>query len=354
MRKMRILQAITGLGIGGAERIVLDLARHLAPSKFECRIASFTDDVQSFSVFGTPTVPHHLIDIKGNGLPAVWRLRDYIELLREFKPDVVHAHMFHALMLTLLAAPFVAILPAVVFTSHSASLATNRQVVVRATRARRQADVVFFEGQHNQLNAQRTLVIPNGVPVDAAARLRSVRKSSTPVRFIYVGRLAKPKDPLGLVHAFANANIAQSRLDIVGGGPLEQDVRAAVRLLDLEDRVSLLGVRQDVRELLRTADAFVMHSQREGLPLAVLEAGAEGLPVVSTPVGAIPELLGRDAGYVASSTEFPAALRHVAASPDEALERGRRLFDRISTRYSTASLVAAHENLYGSLANKSV
>ena len=80
--------------------------------------------------------------------------------------------------------------------------------------------------------------------------------------------------------------------------------------------------------------------------MALLEAGAEGLIVVSTPVGAIPELLAGDAGYLAQKSEYAQTLRQVVADRAGALERARRLHTRVALRYSTAAMVRGHLALY--------
>jgi glycosyltransferase involved in cell wall biosynthesis len=109
---------------------------------------------------------------------------------------------------------------------------------------------------------------------------------------VYVGRLDRQKDPTLLVRAFHEASQRRSDLHlvIIGDGDLRPQVEAALKELNLVGRVHLLGVQpatQIVRAL-RACDLFVLSSAYEGMPIAVLEALATGLPVASTPVGEVP------------------------------------------------------------------
>lgn len=350
MSKLRVLQAVTGLGVGGAERVVLDLAQHLDRTRFSCELLSFAGDTSSFDIYGRPEVPHHLFNLKAARSTALLRFGDVVRLLRRLEPDIVHAHMFHALAIVLSAVRVASRRPRIVFTSHNAHIAPWRARIIRASRRYRHADIVFADRQHEELNADRTVVIPNGVFVSEVLSRRRARTNGEPIRFLAVGRLVPEKDPVGLIRSFARAGIPGATLALAGTGPLEAAVREEVKGLGLEGQVSLLGLRGDIRELMKSADVFVMHSLYEGLPLALLEAGAEALAVVATPVGAIPDVLGADRGYLTPRSEFHLAMREVANNPAEAFERAMNLYGAVKRRYSTSAMVAAHQDLYARIA----
>ncbi|MFK7801961.1 MAG: glycosyltransferase family 4 protein [Anaerolineae bacterium] len=83
----------------------------------------------------------------------------------------------------------------------------------------------------------------------------------------------------------------------VGEGFMEEKLRRMVKILRMENQVHFLGARQDVPDLLDSADIFVLPSQFEGMPLAVMEAMAKGLPVVATAVSGTPEAID-EAGFL--------------------------------------------------------
>lgn len=147
------------------------------------------------------------------------------------------------------------------------------------------------------LDAERIHVIPCGVDVpDAPAPIRPVRPH---LEVLAVGRMVPKKNPLGTIEAFrlASKEVPSMRLTMAGDGPLLAAATATVRDAGLTDQVRLLGAQthEAVVQLLAFADVFVQHSvvapngDEEGLPVAVLEAMAATLPVVSTRHAGIPE-----------------------------------------------------------------
>ena len=366
-----MLQIVTGLGPGGAERALLDLVAALDATRFDVRVVSIRDWLDALALYGHPSQPVSVHHLRGWRAPA--RFAGLCAELRAFAPHVVHAHMFHALLAAVLARRVARVPAALCFTSHLERHAPVRALVMRALRGERDVDVLFHAGQHPAMNAARTVVIGNGVPVPAQPPLRTPWRAGGPVRLVAVGRLAGQKDPLGLLHAFARADLPGATLAFVGTGPLEASARALAATLRLSDRVRFLGLRADVGACLRAADVFVMHSRTEGLPMALLEAGAEAMPVLATPVGAIGSLLGaHDAGgqaarsrgsaqgdeatsatargRVASPAQYAAALRALVAAPDAAIAAGRRLHAHVRDHYAIAHIAAAHEALYERLA----
>lgn len=124
---------------------------------------------------------------------------------------------------------------------------------------------------------------------------RGERRAGDRVRFLSVGRLAPEKGQTGLLAALARlvAGGVDAELTLIGGGPEEARVRAAVSALGLAERVRLTGAQPEaaVLEAMRDADAFVLASLSEGLPVVLMEALASELPVVAPALHGIPELV---------------------------------------------------------------
>jgi glycosyltransferase involved in cell wall biosynthesis len=254
--------------------------------------------------------------------------------------------MFHALVAGFAATRFQGRSPALVFTSHLNDYAPLRSLVTRALKPWRAADIIFAEGQHAHLNARETYLIPNGVAVPTTAPTRAAWGESGPIRLLAVGRIADQKDPLGMLHAFKAAEIPGATLDFIGDGPLMPQAVALAGELGLSDRVIFHGVRSDVGTFLRQADIFVMHSKYEGMPIALLEAAAQAMPVLATPVGAVGDVLAEHCGVLATPEAFPAALAKLCAEPARALALGRALHARALETYSIDATTAAHEAIY--------
>ena len=170
--------------------------------------------------------------------------------------------------------------------------------------------------------------------------------------FAHVGRFMAQKNHLDLVAAFQQVASADPRalLVLAGDGELRETVRARAASLGLEGAVRFLGLRDDVPELLGAADAFVLSSAWEGLPIAVLEAMAAGLPVVATAVGGVPELVrsGETGWLVAPGAPAALGAAMLALSRDLAAARamgecGARL---VRGRHTVEGMVTGYAALY--------
>ena len=105
----------------------------------------------------------------------------------------------------------------------------------------------------------------------------------------------------------------RARLYMVGDGPERATLEARRDALGLGHRVTFLGARNDVSEVLMAADGFVMSSKSEGLPMALLEAMAAGVPCIATAVGGIPDLFGKDRGLLVPAQDAPALADRMTA-----------------------------------------
>ena len=341
---MKVLQAITSLGVGGAERVVLTLASECAKENIRTSVVCFSPDVDALKVYGSQEEVRIFPMNRGAKL-AMTSLFSYTRFLKTYRPDVVHAHLFHAFLITLLAQLMSLRFCPIVFTLHNSWCAPLRSTILKLTRQWRRADVVFSETERDRPWLSHMVVIPNGVEVAP----QPVQRQWDPARetvFIYVGRLVHQKNPAQIVRELRDADVPGWRLLVVGSGPELENVVSVIDELGLSDRVSLFGRRSDVRQLLQSADVFLCLSDFEGLPMAILEAGAENLVVVSTPVGSIPALIGSDAGYLTTKEDFSETLRRLVATPAEALARAAQLRVRVTQQYSTKVMVRAHVALY--------
>lgn len=166
-------------------------------------------------------------------------------------------------------------------------------------------------------------------------------------------RLSEQKHPLGLLDAFAGVlkQVPHCWLALAGDGPLRTAVEARACELGIEGRMRLLGARNDPERFYPMLDCFVLPSLYEGLPLALLEAMAVALPIVSTAVGQVPGVL---TGLPATLVP-PGDIEALAAAMRAALDAGRvrhpELRQRAIERYSVARMARDYAALYRSLWN---
>jgi glycosyltransferase involved in cell wall biosynthesis len=188
-------------------------------------------------------------------------------------------------------------------------------------------------------------------PVDPGARgaLRQ-RLGLPPARpvAVYVGRLTRTKGLLTLLEAWERVP-APAELVVVGAGDLEPELRARADHR-LPGRVRFAGVRHDVHEYLQAADAWTLPSFGEGLPMSLLEAMATGLPVVTTPVGGIVDVVrAGDNGLLVEPGQAAAlasALGRALAAGEDARRMGRRARETVLARFGLPSVGQAYLDLF--------
>ncbi len=172
-----------------------------------------------------------------------------------------------------------------------------------------------------------------------------------------VGRAQDVKNQALLIDAFIDlrARLPQRkmRLAIVGDGPLRTALQQKAQAAGLGDAVWLPGARTDIADLMRTFSVFALSSLAEGTPVTLLEAMACGLPVVSTAVGGIPDLVQENVTGLLVANGDSAALAGALAvyANDLALARhhGAAGRARIEHHYSVGAMVQAYTNLYDTL-----
>jgi glycosyltransferase involved in cell wall biosynthesis len=358
---MRVLLAVTGLGMGGAERMVRDLADAL-PAEVCIAYLKGPLDVRP------RRAGVHLaclgVESARDLPPACLKLR---RLLRDFHPDIVHGHMFHAALLTRLlrrAAPGARIISTMHTGQDGGPL---RALALRLTDAL--ADIstnVSHEAvdafvASGAVPAGRMIAIHNGIDLqryqrepDARMQVRDEFGIAEPTRLLFAaGRLDWSKDYPTLLQALALLrDSVDYRLLIAGDGPHRDDLTQLARTLGLEERVQFLGVRRDIPRLMSAADVFVLSSVGEAFGLVVAEAMACECVVVATDAGGVREVLG-PAGMLVP-TRDPAALAQAlragfALDPGQAATMGAAARQRVVKYFSFEREIDAWMRLYEQL-----
>ncbi len=368
---MRIVYLLSSLGVGGAEKQALAVAERMAKRGHTVAVLVLMPRLPEEWPTSIRTI--HL-DI--HKAPASV-LRGFLlgrAFLREFRPELVHSHSFHAnifaRLLRLACPDFVAL-----STVHNVyEGGWMRMVAYRLTDGLSQHTVAVSEAaadRFTRLGAvprRKCSVILNGIDVhefipdgESGARIRAelgISEAKEEAEFVWlaVGRLAPAKDYPNLLRAFAEARSwrGDARLWIAGEAEVGQ-IAALQQLrseLGIGESVRWLGLRRDIPALLDAADAFVLSSAWEGMPLAVGEAMAMQKPVVATDVGGVRELVG-DAGVVVAAKDSPALAEAMLATMKESREevdaRGRAARERIVDHFSMDATANKWEALYGSL-----
>lgn len=256
---------------------------------------------------------------------------EVLEALRAFSPDLVSTHSTKAGWLGRVAARQLGV--SIVHTQHGqlfsyGVMTAPRRVVRLAERvsARGCGAIIFVShydrrvGLHHGIGLpHQHAVVHNAIPDND---LRGEPGGDEP-RVLMVARLARPKDPVLALEAFARIKAHPWHFTIVGDGPMRADVEARIDALGLRARVTMAGTVDDVPERLAASQVFLLASRREGFPISVLEAMRAGLPVVTTDAGGVSEaVLDGVTGFVTprdDATALAAALESLVT--DDALRR---------------------------------
>jgi glycosyltransferase involved in cell wall biosynthesis len=366
----RVALLTTSLARGGAESQVVQCAIGLRRRGWETAVVSLLDPAAFAGELASEGVPVHSLAMRpGHANPR--GLIRLIGLLRVFRPQILHSHMFHANMAARVVRLFSPV-PVVISTLHSVAESSRetagvqlRDLAYRLTDPL--ADMVTAVSEavadrHRSSGAVRAAklrVIPNGVDTsryhpDQAHRENTRRELGIEERFVWLaaGRLLWKKDYGSLLRAFARQPDAV--LLIAGEGPEGDRLRHQARELAMEARVRFLGAREDLPALMNAADGFVLSSVVEGLPMVLLEAAASGAPAVATDAGGVRECVADgETGFVVPRSDcdaLAAAMSRLALLPAEARARmGKAARARAVERFDMDRVVAEWERTYREL-----
>jgi glycosyltransferase involved in cell wall biosynthesis len=364
-----IAEGLFSFALGGSERVGADVA-------IECARRGYR--VVAFAFYGSGGPIRD--ELESNGIectdlnyqtrtPIVRRLTYHYELysyLRKRDVRAIHIHHCTSLILGAIAARLARV-PKIVMTEHSLmELRTMASYRRRARRYCKLADAVtlvhpaleLFFLENLAVPREKLHYVPNGVRLQRQdrAQAESARRSlgidGGDFLWMFAGRLAAVKGLDTLLRAFALAAVDAPylKLVLVGDGAERTALETLAKSLGLLQSVQFLGPRMDVPHLLRAADAFVMSSLSEGLPMVLLEAMAAHVPCVATAVGGIPELLDGEAGLLVqpgAPEELAAALRLMTNDPELRRRISARGFAKVAAANDLNQVVDTYLGLFG-------
>ena len=370
-----VLHVIHHLVIGGMENGLVNLLNRMRETRFHHAIACIEDysdfrsrlrraDVEVFPLYRSRV--------------GIWKTRRAIfRLCRRIRPAVVHTRNMSGLDALLPAR--LAGVPRCIHGEHGWDVSElgsdhwkpallrrlHRPLVDRYVTVSRHLEHYLVD--RIGVPAARVIQIYNGVDTERFAPAMRKPADVLPRDFRAdgcvvigtVGRIQSVKDHATLVRAFAEllhmrADPATNlRLAIVGAGPLLDDVRRLVVELGIESRVWMPGAVDDVPNILRAFDVFVLPSLAEGISNTILEAMATGLPVVATAVGGNVEIVDDDrTGRLFRPGDSAALARIIARYADNSSLRqthGRRGREAAVDRFSLTTMVERYEAMYAEM-----
>lgn len=377
MTRLKVLHLITLSEMGGAQKVVYNIAAGLNPQEFDITVAcapggelidwliSLNRDIKLVEI------SELIRDISpAKDLKAFWKI--YL-LIKKNKYDIVHCHSSKAGILGRLAA-WLAGVPKIFFTVHGWGINEYQHWLGRyfytciECLAAAVSTKVVCVSESDMLKARKLkiaahdklVVIYNGMPEPKVQEGLLRKELGTGKEDIIIGtvaRLAPQKAPFFLLEV-AERMISRDSCPgkkrlyfvLIGDGPLRSECERFLDDRGLKDRVCLLGTREEAAELVRDFDIFVLFSRWEGLPLTIIEAMMAIRPVVANAVGGVGELVKHnETGLLINkldANEAEKALLDLVSEPDRRLSMGQAGRQRASELFNIDKMLEKYSELY--------
>ena len=367
MATRTVLHLIETGGPGGAERVMVELAAGVGPG-YRSEAALIRDSWLGSALRGRG-VPVTMLRDGPHGSLAT--LQDLSRIIRETRVAILHSHEFFMNTLGLVASWMTGV--PLVATVHGRNYYADRfrrraayRLVARLARmVAVSEDVRLFLAERVGISQRQITVIPNGVPLDQGPsdeKISALRESlGLHPHSQVVGSVGSLYPVKGHRYLIDGSPQVITRFPhvvflIVGRGGLREELEAQTRRLGVASHFRFLGHRDDVSDLLALSDVFVLPSLSEGMPLALLEAMAAGVPPIATRVGGVSEVV-KDGltGLLLPPRDGDAlADRIMTLLGDRTLARqiGQSAREMVASRFSLAGMVQAYQEVYTQLIQK--
>jgi glycosyltransferase involved in cell wall biosynthesis len=299
-RKIRIMQVTNNLGIGGLERVIVNLCKHLNKNNFvisACCLSFKGAFAPELEDSGIP-VFNLLNTSQGTNYFAFWKLKD---IINQFKPDIIHTHNTNALFDGFLGA-VISRVPVNIHTDHARKFPDKKRYMIAEWAISNFIDKIIAVSEETKTNLMRyehisgdkIIIVNNGIDgtkYDITIDIDKKKKELGLEGFEFViglgVRLTEQKGITYLIKAapYVLAKHPQTVFIIAGQGFLLDSLKDEARMLNLDRNFIFLGPRLDLPEILQVLDLYVLPSEWEGLPLVILEAMAAKKTIIATDVG---------------------------------------------------------------------
>jgi glycosyltransferase involved in cell wall biosynthesis len=352
---MKIAHVVDSMEVGGAEMLVSQMCRLQRDNGHSPRIYAIAtlgvlgEQLQKEDYWVQPEVGQHLLDSS----------RSFFRIFKESRPDVVHLHNPTPTIYAAIAARMAGV-PSIVSTRHSLVAPPRKMITeLKYAIAARSCDWIVGICDATAMNLRSIHTVPARKIVrvynGAAAVTRVRNEQSSPqsgFTLIYVGRLEPVKNHSLLLHAFqlASKSMPGLRLWMVGDGSQRQVLESLAKELEIATQVTFWGQQLNVAPFFSAADAFIMSSKSEGLPMSLLQAFSLGLPAIVTDVGGMAEVvrLGKTGVTVSVSdpAEMAKAIVRFAESQAALQQFSKNAEEAFRARFTLQTMADAYMELY--------
>jgi len=372
MDSIQTIHVIYRLDTGGLQNGIVNLVNNMDTSKFENIICCLTQGGDFEKRLNKNIKVSKMFKKPGNDYQLYIKL---IEYLKEIKPTIVHTRNW-AGMDGIIAAKIAGV-PIIVHGEHGFEITdlisqNKKRKFIRKLVLSTMVDkiVTVSKNLKNRLineikiKPEKIIHIPNGVDTN---KFNIYRKEFTRKKFGFkkedfiigiVARLDSIKNHKTLFFAFKEIvkNYPQVKLIIVGDGPLREELKEKSYQLGIKNKVIFMGERDNVPEILKTFDIFVLPSLNEGMSNTILEAMATGIPVIASNVGGNPELvIDGETGFLFPTNDVESLVQKIKTYilyPELEQKHGYNARKRVEEKFSLDQMVRRYEELYVELVER--
>lgn len=373
--KKKIALLITKSNWGGAQKNVYDIATHLDPKKYDVVVLLGGHGLlkKKLSEIGIRTISIENLERNINFKKEILNFIEIYKILKAEKPDILHLHSPKAAGIGAFVARILGI-KKIIYTVHGWAFNEDRSFIQKTliflfswlTTILSTKIINISIKEKNQTEQfpfikNKIVYIPNGVRENSVLRSGDARHSIEKI----IGKELKDKFVIGMIGELhknkgytytleAMPIIVKDHpntvLIIIGSGEQQEFLQKMIEKLGLQSHVYLVGFLENAPQYAKAFDVFLMSSVKEGLPYVIMEVGIVGVPIVSTTVGGIPDIIDdMKSGILIQpkkSQEINYAITFMHEHPDLSSEYSRNISKKIKTDFSLQKMIQSIEHEY--------
>ncbi len=367
-KKIKVLHILSALTSGGAETNLLALLHCFDKGEFEHAVAygGGGELEQEFSVLGIKLIKLSDYPL---GFRDILKLRKILRKISDFQPDIIHSHLDMANIFGLVAGYVTGAKVLLhfhgfgIFYKELSAVSRLNSFIWRVlSRSYRYCDcaIAICDYQVSYLkragiDKKKIIKIQNGININQGdiqpAVLNGINTENV-YCFVSVARFHRQKNHELLIASFSDVvqRFPDVYLVLVGDGPCRSQIEKQIKMLGLENKISLLGVRRDIPNINESCDCFVQASSWELSPITLLEAMRARRPVIATDVGGVSEVVDdHESGLLVESnnrTKLVEAMIYMVIHPRHSSEMGEAGYGKVVKELSNSIVAKKIEDVY--------
>ena len=377
-RPIKVMQVIARMNVGGPAVIVAELMRGLDPAKFQVVLMTgfcAGDEADYLDEAGQDILVTRISGL-GRSVSAIDDIKSLftlIRLVREYKPDIIHTHTAKAGVLGRVAGLIACPSAKRVHTYHGHLLhgyfsAWKTQIVIAIEKLLATFSVALIaignQVRDDLLAVRIGKVKKYSVIFPGLDKLASQSKSSAKdelgleedkTYIVFVGRLTQIKRPDRLIEIARHLKVEHPLVELLIAGAGEKFVEIQELAFKESLPIVFLGWRNDIGRILSASNIALLCSDNEGIPLTLIQASQVGLPIVSTNVGSVGDIVkDSETGILTevNSNSLIHAIDDLLSNPEKMARFGQAGKERAEALFSLQGMINAHEDLYSQVIEK--